>query len=105
MVKLFYAGSEEILKFEMLQINHNYWLEVVLEHGNTNVCRDNQSSSITKIISFGWGPKQPITYQKSKKYKGILISYAKFQEFFENKTFDYPRQLVDIMSLSQAILN
>ena len=33
------------------------------------------------------------------------MPYAKFPEFSENKTFDYPRQLANIMSLSQAILN
>ena len=66
MVKVFYAGSEEILKFEMLQINYNYWQELVFEHGNTNVCRDNQNSGISKRISFGWRTKQLITYQKSK---------------------------------------
>ena len=104
-VKVFYPGSEEVLQFEMLQIHYNYWLELVLEHGNTNVCRDNQSSGIAKRISFGWGQKQSLTYQKSNKYKGIVMSFASFPEFYRKKTFDYPKELADIMSLGQSILN
>ena len=33
------------------------------------------------------------------------MPYAKFPEFSKTKTFDYPKQFADIISLSQSILN
>lgn len=104
-IKVCYPSSEEIMAFELLQINHNYWLELVLEHGESNIARGDTIGGIAKRITIGWKPKQPFSYTKSKKYKNILMPYAGFPEFKNNKVFSYPKDLSNIMSLSQTIVD
>ena len=99
-IKVCYPSSEEIMAFELLEINHNYWLELVLEHGDSNVARGDTIGGIAKRITIGWKPKQPFSYTKSKKYKNILMPYPGFPEFKKDKVFSYPKDLSNIMSLS-----
>jgi hypothetical protein len=102
-IKIFYPGSQEILTFELLKIHHNYWLQLVLKYGISSKSRD--EGGIGKRITVGWVQKQPFSYPKSKKYKGLLKPYPVFPRFQTNKEFLYPKELSRIMSLSQFILD
>ena len=108
-IKVFYAGSNPISMFHNLDIDYDYWLETVLKQGDKNTSRDASTGGVAKRMTIGWGPKQHDKYPKTLYYKNIKMPYPKFP--FKGLQFgykikpEYLKQLSDILSLSQNILD
>ena len=64
-IKVCYPGSSQISHFESLNINHEYWLEKVLELGTASKSRDSITNGISKRITLGWTQKQSHKLKKA----------------------------------------
>ena len=109
-IKLAYPGSECISDFEILNLSHGKWLNLILSKGKVGDNRDlSQSSKFTgtKRLTFGWSQIQCRRLPKTYTYNNELMPYPSFP-IFRGKDILPPClkiELGKIMSLSQVYLD
>lgn len=95
--------------FESLNIDHQYWLEKVLDEGVASASRDRVTDGISKRITLGWSQKQAALLRsgepniKVKFYNGKKMPFPSFE--INSDECDFLHQIADILSLSQHILD
>ena len=111
-IKVCYPGSLQIYLFENLNINHEYWLEKVLEIGTASKSRDRVTDGISKRITLGWGQKQAavnkdtnIPHPKVFFYDDKKMPFPQFSIKDYEQHFEYKKNISDILSLSQHLLD
>ena len=104
-IKVCFPGSSHISNFESLNIDHEYWLEKVLKLGKTSKSRDIVTDGVSKRITLGWTQKQPAHYEKVMYYDGKKMPYPSFSINNNEYHFSHCKEIADILSLSQHILD